>query len=114
MLSSGPVLVVSFSHSVSARGAVDHPPQDLAGGGHQHTSHLVSQGGLVLFRGFVVDQSIHQCRDLAPVSCHGLDIIQHAVLPQVTGNIVQDQPVDLAFFVQGIVSDIQSVQVYPR
>ena len=55
-----------------------------------------------------------QCLQFRVVDCHILDIIQHAVGPQVAGDIVEDQAVDLALLIQRIVADIQKIQVCPR
>ena len=40
--------------------------------------------------------------------------IQRSVLPQVTGHIVEDDPVDLACGIGGVVADVAFAQSYPR
>ena len=95
--------------------AVDHTPQHFAGGGHQNILQVVHD--LILrIRAVALagGNDFGQRLQFRVVDCHILDIIQHAVGPQVAGDIVQDQAVDLALLIQRIVADVQKIQVCPR
>ena len=45
----------------------------------------------------------------AVVGSNIFHVIQHAVIPQVTGNVVQDELIDLALRIGGVVADIGSI-----
>ena len=121
--------------------AGDDAPQDLARRGHQKARDLVGHGPLrrgigrprcpVLVTGGGSGSGSARRGRTAGRICAGVEagdealevgvigsevlhVIQHTVLPQVAGHIVQDEAVDLASLIDGVVADVRTAQCDPR
>ena len=82
-------------------------PQDLGGGGHHDALHLTDDR--IGVDGAVARLSLDGAEEGAVVGSNIFHVIQHTVIPQVTGNVVQDELIDLALRIGGVVADIGSV-----
>ena len=108
--------------------AVDEAVEHIAGAGDKDVLHIL-EGlliGLVYLGG---GRSGEACGLSCGVLClvadlfvdllggfvrQAADRIQRSILPQVTGHIVEDDPVDLACGIGGVVADVAFAQSYPR
>ena len=87
--------------------AGDNAPQDLCGGGYHDALHLTDD--CIGINGAVARLSLDGAEKGAVVRGDVLHIVQHTVVPQVTGHVVQDELVDLPLRVGGVVADIGSL-----
>ena len=117
--------------------AADDAPQDLAGGRHQQAGHFLHGGGgrgagaaagagirrcprRAAGRGTGAGRRGRMGRtagraagrtgllkESGDVGGEVLDIVQHAIAPQIAGDVIEDQPVDLPFFIGGEIADIR-------
>ena len=108
----------AFPHT-AADASVHKAPQKVAGAGQHDLGHIACDGSCIgagrgacggtgrraggcgaAGRGDIVDEVFH--------------VVQHAVSPQITRDIVQDQAIDLTVLIGGIVAHIGIRKCYPR
>ena len=87
--------------------AGDNAPQDLCGGGYHNALHLTDD--CIGINGAVTRLRLDGAEKGAVVGGDILHIVQHTVVPQVAGHIVQNKRVDLPLRIGGVVADIGSL-----
>ena len=110
--------------------AIHQTIQHIAGAGQQDVAHI--QRGLLGFLVVILGGRGHACQrracrrgrgnflvdflvDLAARIIGGcLNAIQCRVLPQIARHVAEDEAVDLAFFIGGIIFDVRAAQSNPR
>src|SRR5699024_712931 len=99
--------------------AVDDAVKNIAGAGQDDVGHIgggiAGAGGGAARQGHIpagaADLLVDDVGGGAGQVAH---IIQDAVGPQIAGDVVQDQAVDLARRIGGVVADVIAVQCHPR